>query len=146
MLRRIVVWVTLYSFVFFLTGCYSTRNLLLHNPDDIKQLKQELEVRDDSTNILSAVALDETTHTPTRYDFQMYLGCYGVIKDSVLVGRLSDGKMISLPLSQIQSVNVVEYDPKNTTQLIVGGIFVAGLIALIYVINSTTYAKQPTVY
>ena len=117
MITKTIAWITLACFVATLSGCYTTEQI----PRDQIPTKEKV------------VITEAVTYKGEHYKFKYDVG--GVGRDSMLVGTLEDGRMVGIPLSEIQSVYIRTTDVPLTILAVIGTMaFVAGVAALIFVL------------
>ena len=74
--------------------------------------------------------LEVTTTSGEHYMLkQLSGGDRGIFQDSTVVGFAEEGKLIKIPLSQVKSIQVSQYNPGRTSLFILLGVPV-GLFAL----------------
>jgi hypothetical protein len=116
MCKKLITLITLACFITTLHGCYETSELPIAKVS-----------RDDDPEIIKLVTVDGET-----LDFTGSRGSHAGIRDSVVIGVLSDGKLSRTPLSNVSRVYVTSVNVGATIAAVI-----AVPVVLILVIAAT---------
>jgi hypothetical protein len=122
MLRKVVVIITLVSFV-FLQACTTT----LYMPMDEFQHKTK-----SKKHIISGAE----TLDGQRYKFDITADNHAVIQADSIKAMLVDGSVVNLPLSQVKTVYIERFSPGKTIGLTLGILGSVAVVLILAFINS----------